>query len=81
MDERDVAFRRELWRDADVGLAELVAATLVLFGAGWLGDRWLATSPWLAVVGTVLGFALGTYLVYLRAGQQAPPDEADTDRP
>jgi ATP synthase protein I len=44
------------------------AAALALFfsvatmlGIGWLLDRWLGTSPWLMVVGIVLGSALGLY--------------------
>ncbi len=29
--------------------------------AGWLGDRWLGTAPWLLVAGIVLGAAAGFY--------------------
>lgn len=44
------------------------AAAFSLFGAvvgglivGWLLDRWLGTSPWLLVVGLLLGIAAGFY--------------------
>lgn len=44
------------------------AAAVALFAAvvsmgliGWLLDRWLGTSPWLLVVGLVLGAAAGFY--------------------
>jgi ATP synthase protein I len=44
------------------------AAAFSLFAAvvsglllGWLLDRWLGTSPWLLVVGIVLGAAAGFY--------------------
>lgn len=44
------------------------AAAFSLFGAvvgglilGWLLDRWLGTSPWLLVVGLLVGAAGGFY--------------------
>lgn len=44
------------------------AAAFSLFGAvvgglivGWLFDRWLGTSPWLLVVGLLIGAAGGFY--------------------
>ena len=44
------------------------AAAFSLFAAvvgglivGWLLDRWLGTSPWLLVVGLVMGAAAGLY--------------------
>lgn len=46
--------------------AELVSAVLAWTGIGWLADRWLDTAPWLLVAGAVLGFVLGTYLLWLR---------------
>ena len=36
-------------------------SVLVGFGIGWALDKWLETSPWLLVVGIVLGSALGFY--------------------
>jgi len=31
------------------------------FGVGWALDRWLGTTPWMVVLGIVLGSALGLY--------------------
>lgn len=73
-----------MWRDMDSGLAlaaELFTATAVLMGLGWLVDRWLATDPWLMLAGAVLGFALGMYLVFLRADEQGKAEEAKRSRP
>ena len=39
----------------------LFTSVVVLCGVGWLLDRWLGTKPWLLVVGTVLGAAVGFY--------------------
>ena len=39
----------------------LFASVLVFMGLGWLLDRWLGTSPWLLVVGIVLGSGFGLY--------------------
>jgi len=39
----------------------LFASVATLAGIGWLADRWLATAPWLLVVGVVLGAAAGFY--------------------
>ena len=83
MDSRDQNFRRELWRDADSGWAmtvELVTATGVWGGIGWLMDRWLGTEPWLLVAGIILGAALGMYLVFLRADAQGKAEEAKRSR-
>ncbi len=46
--------------------AELVSAVLAWTAIGWGADRWLGTDPWLLVSGAVLGFVLGTYLLWLR---------------
>jgi ATP synthase protein I len=48
------------------GLAYAAAFTLFasvasLFALGWLADRWLGTSPWLMVLGIVLGAGVGFY--------------------
>ena len=39
----------------------LFASVAVMLGIGWLADRWLGTSPWLMIVGLVLGAAVGFY--------------------
>lgn len=68
---------------------ELVSATFIWGGIGWLLDMWLSTDPWLMSLGFVLGFAAGFYLVYLRStgrigkpGSSRPPASslADTER-
>ncbi len=59
MDEKDNENRKS-------GLAYAAALSLfftvaTLLGLGWLLDRWLGTSPWLMVVGIILGSVLGIY--------------------
>lgn len=83
MDRRDSEFRRDLWRDADSGWAmtvELLTATGVWGGLGWLVDRWLETGPWFLAAGLILGFGLGMYLVFLRADAQGKSEEAKRPR-
>lgn len=79
MDERDRQFRREMWRDMDSGwtmTAELLTATAVWMGIGWLLDRWLGTDPWIMLGGALLGFALGTYVTFLRADARGKAEES-----
>jgi ATP synthase protein I len=38
-----------------------VLATVTMMGFGWALDRWLGTTPWLTVVGIVLGAGAGFY--------------------
>lgn len=83
MDERTDGGRRQMWSDLDAGWAmsvELLTATFVWGGIGWLLDRWLRTDPWLMSAGFVLGFALGMYLVFLRAQEQGRAEEAKRRR-
>lgn len=42
------------------GLA-IFFSLLTFLGVGWALDRWLGTSPWLLVVGIVLGSVVGFY--------------------
>ena len=47
----------------------LIVSPLVGFFLGSLLDRWLKTTPWIGLVGLVLGFAAAgreTYLIYRR---------------
>lgn len=79
MDEREAEFRRDMWRDADSGWAmtvELLTATGVWGVIGWLIDRWLDTEPWALAGGILLGFALGMYMVFLRAEERGRAEEA-----
>ena len=39
----------------------LIGATLVFGGLGYAADRWLATSPWLTLLGLLVGIALGLF--------------------
>lgn len=43
---------------------ELVVATLIGTGLGYLLDRWLETKPWFLVAGAFLGTAGGLLNVY-----------------
>lgn len=42
----------------------LIGATLVFGGLGYAADRWLATSPWLTLLGLLVGIALGLFGVF-----------------
>lgn len=72
-----------MWRDFDAGwimTVELLTATFVWGGIGWLVDRWLDTEPWAMVGGFLLGSALGMYVLFLRAtriGQQEDAKRAE----
>jgi F0F1-type ATP synthase assembly protein I len=71
-DDGSAAGRREAIRGLDqssVMGVELVSATIVWAGAGWLVDGWLGTSPWFFAVGAIVGNAAGIYLVWLRGGR------------
>jgi ATP synthase protein I len=70
-------------RELDSGWAmtsEFISAVLVWMGIGWLLDRWLGTDPWLLVAGIVLGFVLGTWLLFLRANEQGKMEDAKRPR-
>lgn len=74
---------RDLWRGMDSGWAmtvELLTATAVWGGIGWLVDRWLSIEPWAMVAGILLGFGLGMYIVFLRAEEQGRAEEAKRPR-
>ena len=50
---------RAMWREALRNVAvgwEIVIAIGIGYGLGWGLDRWLHTSPYLKIVGTLLGF-------------------------
>lgn len=54
-------------------VADLLSGMLVWGGAGWALDTYvLNTTPWGLVAGVILGFALGTYLLYVRTGGSDP---------
>ncbi|HEX2028677.1 MAG TPA: hypothetical protein VHF25_11855, partial [Nitriliruptorales bacterium] len=66
--------RRRLYRDTDAGtvmLAEFLAAPLVWGGIGWAVDTYLLHSfPWGLVVGLLVGYTVGMYLMYVRMQAQ-----------
>lgn len=77
MDRRDL--HHAIWQDVDSGwalTAEFLSAIGVWAGIGWLVDRWLQTSPWLLGIGTMLGLALGTWLLWLRHQHATADDRA-----
>lgn len=39
----------------------LIGAIVLLGGAGYFGDRWLGTEPWLLVIGLLFGVVVGFY--------------------
>lgn len=41
-----------------------VGVMLLFFGAGKLIDNWLGITPWAEVIGSMIGWAAGTYVVY-----------------
>ena len=60
---------RSAWQQMDTGWVmsiELLTATFLYGGIGWLLDRWLHTAPWLLSFGFLLGFATGFYLIWAR---------------
>jgi len=80
MDRREL--HHAMWHDVDSGWAlsaEFLSAIFVWFGIGWLLDRWLGTGPWLMGIGTMLGLALGMWLLWLR-NQHATEQERDRFR-
>jgi ATP synthase protein I len=54
--------------------AELLTATFLWGGIGWLLDRWLGTGPVLMAIGFVLGNALGVYLLWVRSHDRFTED-------
>lgn len=57
--------------------AELLTATFLWGGIGWLVDRWLGTGPVIMALGFVLGNALGIYLIWLRSQDRFTQEHAD----
>ena len=49
---------KSLGEVASIGMT-MVAATVIGLGAGYYGDRWLGTTPWLTLVGLLFGIAAG----------------------
>lgn len=56
---------------------QLLVGILLLGGLGWLADTALGTTPWLFAIGSLAGFGVSLYLVWLRS---AEPMHDDRDR-
>ena len=57
-DKEETNIKSGIAYGAAVSLFAAVVGGLIV---GWLLDRWLGTSPWLLVVGLILGAAAGFY--------------------
>jgi ATP synthase protein I len=71
-----------LWRGLDhahMMQVELIAAMLIWGGAGWTLDRWLGSGPWLTIIGSLVGYAAGFYLIWLRSQRMDAEDAADVE--
>ena len=55
--EQDPGFK-SLGELTSIGMT-MVASTVIGLAAGYYGDRWLGTSPWLLLVGLLLGIVAG----------------------
>jgi F0F1-type ATP synthase assembly protein I len=71
-----LAAAREDRSGSDVS-AEFLAAALTCGVGGWLLDEWLATAPWLLIVGLGVGHAAGLYLLWLRSVNPATRSAAE----
>ncbi|HEX9819407.1 MAG TPA: AtpZ/AtpI family protein [Methylomirabilota bacterium] len=60
-----------------IGLA-LVIATVIGLAGGYYLDRWLGTSPWLTLIGLVLGIAAG-FVNLFRAVKRAEKNVDDRE--
>lgn len=58
-------------------LAYLITGPMVFGAAGWLLDRWLTVTGFVAV-GIVLGMALSLYIIWLRYGTSQASMSVDT---
>ena len=59
---------------------ELVVATLIGTGLGYLLDRWLETRPWFLVAAAFIGTAAGFLNVYRIVSRMTNQDEPGSER-
>jgi len=60
---------------------DLLAAIAVWAGLGWLLDRALGTPEVFLVVGSLVGYAAGVYLIWLRSERMDADERAATEAP
>jgi len=73
---RDPAWR-SLGELASIGMT-MVLATVIGLGAGYYGDRWLGTGPWLMLGGLLLGIAAG-FVNLFRSAKAAERELDESD--
>ena len=74
--EQDPGFK-SLGELASIGMT-MVASTVIGLAAGYYGDRWLGTSPWLMLVGLLFGIAAGFVNLFRSAkAAERKMDESD----
>ena len=75
------AGRDPAWRSvgelAGIGMT-MVLATVIGLGAGYYGDRWLGTSPWLMLAGLLLGIVAG-FVNLFRSAKAAERELDESD--
>jgi ATP synthase protein I len=57
----------------------MVLATIIGLGGGYYADRWLGTSPWLTLIGLVLGIVSGFVILFrsVKAAERALDEDHD----
>jgi ATP synthase protein I len=68
---------KSLGEVASIGMT-MVVATVIGLGAGYYGDRWLGTTPWLTLVGLLFGIAAG-FVNLFRSAKAAERTLDDAD--
>ncbi len=62
-------------------VAELIGGVLAGLGFGWLADRFLGTSPWGLIVGTLAGAGVSVFVIARSAGRMAGKAEKNGTAP
>jgi ATP synthase protein I len=69
---------RSLGELASIGMT-LVLSTVIGLAGGYYADRWLGTSPWLMLIGLLLGIAAG-FVNLFRSAKAAERELDESDR-
>ena len=61
------AFQENVQRAGPAATASytLIGGIVLLGGLGYVGDRWLATTPWLFLTGLFVGIVVGFYSIVM----------------